>query len=103
MVIPSRLKGDLSLSRVNLGSPLGLCARSALFSGLLLKSLLSVVGHNRGRGRFCRYDMDIVIVVDGRRESAPSNSPPESIADTYDLRKGSSPFVYVLMHVPNLG
>lgn len=86
MVISS--KGIYYVSRVNLGSPLGLCARSALFSGLLLESLLSVVGHNRGRERVCRYDVDIMIVVHGSRESAPSNSPPESIAGTYEKKGG---------------
>jgi hypothetical protein len=73
---------------MNLGSPLGLYVCCALFSSLLLASLLGVVGHYHGRERVYRKDMDIMQAwVGNRRESAPSNSPPESIADTWEREK----------------
>jgi len=100
---------------VNLGSPLGLCACSALFSGLLLESLLSVVGHSHGRERVCRYDMDIMIVrwtADGRThhqtlQQKASQIPmkrQEEKGEERDLRKGSCPwFMYSWLYLTLVG
>jgi hypothetical protein len=68
---------------LDLGSLFGLYVWGALFPGLLLASLLSVVGHHHGRERGYQKDIDITHAeVGSKQESAPSSSPPESITDT---------------------